>query len=108
MATKIVRTTVILAAEIVERIDRAVRAGKARSRNAFVAAALQHELDTEKAATIDAAFAAMATDEAYQAEAWGLAEAFVTEGSTRAAHLSQPSAPPRTRWRSTDRFGCSR
>lgn len=79
MVTKRVRTTLALPAALVERVDRAVRAGKAPSRNAFVMAALQHELDAEEAATIDAAFAEMASDEAYQAESRLLAEAFVTE-----------------------------
>ncbi len=73
---KTVRTTLALPADLLERVDSAVREGRARSRNAFVAAALRRQLAAEEAAVIDAAFAAMADDEEYQAEARALAEEF--------------------------------
>ena len=79
MASRYVRTTVALPEDLLERVDRAVREGKARSRNGFVAAALRRELAAEEAAEIDAAFAAMAEDEAYQVEARAMAEEFVAD-----------------------------
>ncbi len=69
-----IRTILALPAELLEAADRAVQQGKARSRNEFVAQALRHELATQKRAEIDAAFAAMADDEEYQAEAMTIAD----------------------------------
>ncbi len=80
MSTRVVRTTLALPADLLEQVDQAVRAGKARSRNVFVATALRHELATQEIAAIDAAFAGMANDEEYQAEALALAEESVTAG----------------------------
>jgi len=79
MAARTVRTTLALPADLLEQVDRAVREGKARSRNAFVAIALRRELAAAEAAAIDAAFAGMADDEEYQAEALALAEDFSSE-----------------------------
>jgi hypothetical protein len=69
-------------------MDRAVQAGKARSRNELIAAAVRRELAAQQRVAIDGAFAQMARDPDYQAEAhevatefeaadwevWGLAE----------------------------------
>lgn len=74
MASGIVRTTVVLPAELLAAADRAVREGKARSRNELLASALRRELAGRRRAEIDAAFAAMAEDAEYLAEA--LAEEF--------------------------------
>ena len=79
MDTKVVRTTLALPADLLEQVDHAVRAGKARSRNVFVATALRHELAAQEMAEIDAGFAGMADDEEYQAEALALAEDFTSE-----------------------------
>jgi metal-responsive CopG/Arc/MetJ family transcriptional regulator len=76
MALQTVRTTVALPVDLLEAVDRAVRAGKARSRNELVAMALRRELAAQERAAIDAAFAAMADDPAYRAEAGELATAF--------------------------------
>ena len=65
----IVRTTLALPIELLEAADRAVQKGKAKSRNEFVTQALRRELAAQKRAEIDAAFAAMADDVEYQAEA---------------------------------------
>jgi metal-responsive CopG/Arc/MetJ family transcriptional regulator len=54
-----IRTTLNLPAELLEASDRAVSESKAKSRN---------ELATQKRAEIDAEFAHMAKDTAYQAE----------------------------------------
>jgi metal-responsive CopG/Arc/MetJ family transcriptional regulator len=62
------RTTVTLPADLLARVDETVRAGKARSRNSLVAAALRRELAALERAEIDAAFEAMCKDAAYQAE----------------------------------------
>lgn len=72
MATNVTRTTLALPTDLLEAVDRAVREGRARSRNAFVATALRHELAAAGAAAIDADFAAMAEDGEYQAEARAL------------------------------------
>ncbi len=69
MDNRTVRTTLTLPAKLLEATDRAVREGKAKSRNEFFALALYHELEAQKRAEIDAAFAAMADDAEYQAEA---------------------------------------
>ncbi len=79
MAMKVVRTTLALPADLLERVDRLVRAGEVRSRSAFVARALRRELAALEAAAIDADFAGIAHDEEYQAEALALAEDFTSE-----------------------------
>jgi metal-responsive CopG/Arc/MetJ family transcriptional regulator len=78
MSTRTVRTTLALPADLLEAVDRAVQAGKARSRNELIATALQHELAALQRAAIDAAFAEMAQDPAYQKEAQGIATEFAT------------------------------
>lgn len=75
MATHTVRTTLALPADLLAAVDQAIRAGKARSRNELVAMALRRELAAQQRASIDAAFAAMAQDPAYQAEAQEIAAA---------------------------------
>lgn len=62
------RTTLTLPGDLLDRVDRAVREGRARSRNAFVAQALERDLARAEQAAIDAAFAGMANDEDYLAE----------------------------------------
>ena len=76
MSTRTVRTTVALPADLLAAVDQAVQAGHARSRNAFMARALQRELAAQQRAAIDAAFAAIAEDFAYHTEAQALTEAF--------------------------------
>src|SRR6266542_3861332 len=76
MAPRIVRTTLAIPADLLEAADQAIREGKARSRNELVASALRHELASHERATIDAAFAAMADDPTYQAEAERISEEF--------------------------------
>jgi Arc/MetJ-type ribon-helix-helix transcriptional regulator len=76
MPTRTVRTTVALPADLLAAVDQAVQAGHARSRNELVAMALQRELAAQQRAAIDAAFAAMAEDPAYQAEARAITDAF--------------------------------
>ncbi len=44
MENQTVRTTLTIPAELLEATDRAVREGKAKSRNEFVARALRYEL----------------------------------------------------------------
>lgn len=63
-----VRTTLALPAELLAAVDQAVCAGETRSRNQFVAEALQHELAARERAAIDADIAEMARDPEYQAE----------------------------------------
>jgi metal-responsive CopG/Arc/MetJ family transcriptional regulator len=76
MSTRTVRTTLALPADLLEAVDQAIQAGKARSRNELVAVALRHELATLQRAAIDAAFAEMAQDPTYQAEAHEIATTF--------------------------------
>lgn len=76
MANKITRTTLALPDDLLASIDRAVHEGKSRSRNAFVAEAVRQALAAIENAEIDAAFAAMATDDDYQREALRIAGEF--------------------------------
>ncbi len=74
------RTTVALPAQLLEAADRAVRAGKARSRTDLLSRALERELAAQRRAEIDKAFLEMANDPDYQAEAVLLAEEAVVAG----------------------------
>ncbi len=69
MSSGTVRTTLTLPADLLEATDKAVREGKARSRNAFVTAALRRELAAQRRAEIAADLAEMGRDDEYQREA---------------------------------------
>ena len=71
-----IRTTLALPEELLNAADQAVKAGKARSRNDLVAAALRHELAALERSEIDAAFEAMSADADYQQEALKIAHEF--------------------------------
>jgi Arc/MetJ-type ribon-helix-helix transcriptional regulator len=68
MLVAVTRTTLTLPADLLARVDQAVRQGRARSRNSFVAAALERDLAAQEQADLDAEFAAMGQDEEYLAE----------------------------------------
>ena len=68
MPGTLTRTTLTLPAELLARVDQAARQGRARSRNAFVATALERDLAAQERAALDAEFAGMGEDEAYLAE----------------------------------------
>lgn len=70
------RTTLTLPAELLERVDRAVNEGRARSRGAFVVQAVERDLARQERAAIDAAFASMAEDEEYLEESRRIASEF--------------------------------
>ena len=74
------RTTLALPDDVLDRVDQAVREGKARSRNEFVAHALRRELDALERAAIDAAFAGMADDAEAHEEALQLDAEFAQAG----------------------------
>jgi Arc/MetJ-type ribon-helix-helix transcriptional regulator len=76
MPVQTVRTTFALPADLLAAVDTAVQDGKARSRNELVRIALERELAAQQRAAIDAAFAEMAEDPAYQAEAQAMADEF--------------------------------
>lgn len=76
MAVQTVRTTLTLPADLLAAVDQAVQAGKARSRNELVRVALERELAAQQRAAIDAAFAEMAQDPDYQAEAKSMISEF--------------------------------
>ncbi len=76
MKSDSVRTTLSLPSDLLEAADQMVREGKARTRNEFVAMALRRELAAQRRAKIDAAFAEMANDEEYKAEALRIVEEF--------------------------------
>ena len=78
MATQTVRTTLALPADLLEAMDQAVQAGQARSRNELVRIALERVLAAQQRAAIDAAFAEMAHDPDYQAEANEIASEFAS------------------------------
>lgn len=71
------RTTVAIDDRLLEAVDSAVKAGKARSRNDFLARALQRELSLARREAIDAAFAGMASDPVYRREAQEISEELV-------------------------------
>ncbi len=81
VAGSLMRTTLALPIELLARIDRAVRQGRARSRNAFVTAALERDLAAQERAEVDAEFAHMAEDETYLAETERLDAEFETAGA---------------------------
>ncbi len=68
MVASVIRTTLTLPADLLARVDQAVRQGRARSRNSFVTTALERDLAVHEQAELDAEFAAMAQDEEYLAE----------------------------------------
>lgn len=78
MSDRTTRTTIALPTELLEAADRAVREGKARSRNDLLAAALRRELAARERTAIDAAFEGMAGDPEALADAEALAEEFST------------------------------
>jgi metal-responsive CopG/Arc/MetJ family transcriptional regulator len=63
-----VRTTVSIPVELLEATDKAVKSGKAKSRNDFIAMALQRELAAQKRAETDEELIEMLQDPDYQAE----------------------------------------
>lgn len=76
MSTGTIRTTVSLPEDLLLRADRAVERGAARSRNALLADALRHEVESLERCRVDEAFAGMAEDEEYLREAEGTSEQF--------------------------------
>jgi metal-responsive CopG/Arc/MetJ family transcriptional regulator len=70
------RTTISLPIDLLEAVDRVVREGQSRSRNEFVSDAVRSALAAAERARIDAEFAAMAEDAAYQQEASEIAQEF--------------------------------
>jgi metal-responsive CopG/Arc/MetJ family transcriptional regulator len=63
-----VRTTFTIPRELLEATDKAIKSGKAKSRNEFIAKALERELAVQKRAEIDEALTEMLQDPEYQAE----------------------------------------
>jgi metal-responsive CopG/Arc/MetJ family transcriptional regulator len=88
MADAMTRTTLALPADLLARVDEAVRAGKARSRNSLVAAALRRELAALERAEIDASFEGMADDAEYQAEVMRIMKEFA-QADTEAWRLAE-------------------
>ena len=76
MDQHIVRITIELPAELLAAIDRIVHQGRARSRDELIYRTLQRELAVQEHDEIDAAFAAMVEDAAYQVEAEAIAGEF--------------------------------
>ena len=86
-----VRTTLTLPADLLAALDQVVQEGKTRSHNEFVTTALRRELAAQERLVIDAAFAEMATDPAYQAEAESITSEFA-EADWEAFRLAEPKA----------------
>jgi metal-responsive CopG/Arc/MetJ family transcriptional regulator len=74
MPARKVRTTVVLSADLLEAMHAIVQAGVAESRNDFLERAIRRQLAATRRAGIDAEFAQMANDSAYQEEAIQIAE----------------------------------
>lgn len=93
MPDGLVRTTLSLPADLLKATDRAVRDGKARSWNAFVASALRRELAAQRRAEIDADLAAMGADVEYQREAAQVMAGFAS-ADAEAARLVEAEQGP--------------
>jgi metal-responsive CopG/Arc/MetJ family transcriptional regulator len=76
MSARKIRTTVALSADLLEAVDAVVQEGAADSRNDFLERAIRKQLQDSRRAAIDAEFAWMARDLAYQEEAVAVAEEF--------------------------------
>jgi Arc/MetJ-type ribon-helix-helix transcriptional regulator len=70
------RTTVALPKGLLEAMDRAVRGGRFKSRNEFLAVAVRRELERIQREVVDREFEAMADDPRYQREARRIAEEY--------------------------------
>ena len=88
MVASVTRTTLTLPADLLARVDQAVRKGRAHSRNSFVAAALERDLAAQEHTELDAEFAGMAQDEEYLAESTQL-DAELTGASAEALRLAE-------------------
>jgi metal-responsive CopG/Arc/MetJ family transcriptional regulator len=88
-----VRTTLSIPADLLEATDKAVRDGKAPSRNAFVASALRRELAAQRRAEIDADLAAMGADVKYQREAAQVMAEFAGADAEAARVLETEQGP---------------
>ena len=89
MDRDVTHITVTLPKALLAAIDAAVQAGAVRSRNAFVIEAVCQALVAIENAEIDAAFAAMAVEDAYQCEARQIAAEFES-ASWEALQLHTP------------------
>ena len=78
MPARKVRMTIALSEDLLEAMDSIVRAGVAESRNAFLERAIRRQLSATRRSGIDAEFAQMANDPAYQEEALQVAEEFAS------------------------------
>ncbi len=68
MSQKTIRTTLTLPSELIKATDKMVKEGKVKSRNQFIAQALQNELAHQRKIEIDSALAEMCQDPDYQTE----------------------------------------
>ena len=68
MADKMVRTTITLHWDLKEAADKAIREGKAKSRNELIVDSLRHALALLQRVSLDAEFSGMAEDASYLAE----------------------------------------
>jgi metal-responsive CopG/Arc/MetJ family transcriptional regulator len=74
MPARKVQMTIDLSADLLEAMDTIVREGAAESRNDFLDRAVRRQLAATSRARVDAEFAQMANDPAYQEEALQVAE----------------------------------
>jgi metal-responsive CopG/Arc/MetJ family transcriptional regulator len=77
-ATKLVRTTLAISANLLSSIDEIAKKGHVKSRNEFVDRAIRRELEWQKRQEIDAALAAMVQDPEYQATVKQMEAEFAT------------------------------
>ena len=73
---EMVRTTIHLPKKLMKRSQQLVKGGKVRSRNALIIVALEQFLDEWERKEIDAQFAVMAEDTAYQSLSLGIENEF--------------------------------
>ena len=86
-ASRYVRTTIALPEDLLAGIDRAVKAGEARSRSELLTGAAERELKRMRREAIDRAFIGMADDEELQAENEQIMKEFEASDSEMARAL---------------------
>jgi hypothetical protein len=85
---RLVRTTLDLPRDLLERSNRVVGEGKIKSRNLLITVALAEYLDAFERAEIDDAFAKMRDDDAYRRVIAGLADDFAPFVAAMAGSLA--------------------
>ena len=90
MTDETVRTTIAIPLSLLTATDKAVREGKAKSRNEFFATSLRRELALLERSAVDSAFSGMAGDGDYRDESRRLAQEFAASDWEALDRADQP------------------